>query len=185
MATIRSLRPSVTEAEAVARFRGGLGALLPWLGGGSLRSLAAVYVPFRLYEVEIADGRRRQTSWFALDAVSGALDLYVFERAPGGDELVDVEARNRPEPRLDEARSLSLLEDKLRRVVFHTGFFRVRDLRFRAERSPLDLHVPYWVGFYGSGVVRRLRVMDAARRRFEGGKARALFEDWLLASPAT
>jgi hypothetical protein len=181
--TIRSLRPNVTEAEAVQRFRGGLGALLPWVGGGRLRSLAAVYLPFQLYQVEIAHGPRRQTSWFALDAVSGALDLYRFEQPPGGDALVEVETRNRPEPRLAEAIALSLLEEKLRRAVFQAGFFRVRDLSFRVERSPLALHVPYWVGFYGRPELRRLRVMDAVRRRFEGGKARALFEDWLAGAP--
>jgi hypothetical protein len=47
------------------------------------------------------------------------------------------------------------------------------------ERVPLDLHVPYWIGLYGTTAVRRLRVLDAVRRRFEGGKARALFEAWL------
>ena len=67
--------------------------------------------------------------------------------------------------------------------MFQTGFFRVRDLSFHVERAPLGLHVPYWVGFYGSAEVRRLRVMDAVRRRFEGGKARALFENWLRGAP--
>jgi hypothetical protein len=92
-----------------------------------------------------------------------------------------VETRNRPEPALDEAAGRRRLEDMLRRLVFQSGFFRVRDLDFSLERVPPDLHVPYWIGLYGTTGVRRLRVLDAVRRRFEGGKARALFEGWLTA----
>jgi hypothetical protein len=71
----------------------------------------------------------------------------------------------------------------VRRIVYQTGFFRVRGLRIRATRLALDLHVPYWLGFYERGGALRLRVLDAVRCRFEGGKARALFEGWLAAGP--
>lgn len=176
MAAILSLRPNVTRAEAIEAFRGGL---LGWMRGGSLRSVADAYVPFHLYEVETSTGGACHTSWFALDAVSGTLDPYQFDRPPGEAELVRIDTHNRPQPLLDDDRGRGLLEDKLRRVVFQTGFFRVRNLRFRAERVPLGLHVPYWLGFFGAGESLRLRVLDAVRRRFEGAKARALFETWL------
>jgi len=178
MAAIVSLKANVTEREAVDAFRGGIAAL-PWPFGRRLRSVALVHVPFRLYQIEIANGTRLSETCLALDAVDGSLDPYRFEAPPENGALVEVETRNRLEPRLEPARSATLLEDKLRRMVFQTGFFRVRDLRFRAEGAPLDLHVPYWLGFYGDGGEARLRVLDAVRRRFEGAKARALFESWL------
>ncbi len=176
MAAIKSLKPNLTRVEAIEAFRKG------WPGrlfGGELRSVAEAFVPFRLYEVEVRNGSRGHRAWFALDAVSGLLDPYQFERPPAPGELLSVETRNRPEPALDEAEGCRRLEDMLRRVVFQTGFFRVRNLGFRLERLPLELHVPYWIGLYGRAGVRRLRVLDAVRGRFEGGKARALFEGWL------
>ena len=181
MAAILSLKANVTEREAIGALRGGLAAV-PWLPfRRHLRSVALVHVPFRLYRVEIANGTRLSETCLALDAVDGSLDPYRFESPPADGALVEVEARNRLEARLDGARGQALLEDKLRRMIFQTGFFRVRDLRFRAEAVPLDLHVPYWLGFYGRSGEARLRVLDAVRRRFEGAKARALFEAWLVA----
>jgi hypothetical protein len=56
----------------------------------------------------------------------------------------------------------------------------VRNLEVRPRRLPVDLHIPYWLAFYGEGDRARLRVMDAVRRQMEGAKARALFEDWML-----
>jgi hypothetical protein len=43
------------------------------------------------------------------------------------------------------------------------------------------VHLPYWLGFYASGGIVRCRVMDAVRRRVEGAKASAFFEQWLAA----
>ena len=179
MVTIHSLKPNVNRAEAIEKLRGGIAGLVRWVQSGALRSVADVHVPYRLYQVEISNAASRQTSWFALDAVSGSLDLYQFDRMPDEAELVQVETRNRPEPVLEDGQALRLLEDKLRRVIFHTGFFRIRGLRIRAELVSLDLHIPYWIGFFGSGESVRLRVIDAVRRRFEGAKARAFFESWL------
>lgn len=180
MAAVRSLKPNVSREEAIARFSPrGLAGTLRNLRQGPLRSVADVYVPFRLYQVEIANRSARQTSWFALDAVNGLLDLYQFEHLPEEAELVQVETRNRPAPRLDDAEAERLLGDKLRRIIFQMGFFRIRNLSFRPQLVPLDLHVPYWVGCYGARETVRLRVMDAVRRRIEGAKARAFFHSWL------
>jgi hypothetical protein len=176
---ILSLRPNVTREQAFERLRGGAWGRL--VGLRPLRSVAEVYVPFHLYRVDVHNRARPWTSWFALDAVTGSLDPYQFERPPVEADLVRVETRNRPEPALAESEVAGLLRDKLRRVVFQTGFFRVRDLRFDVLRVPPDLHVPYWLGFYGAGEAARLRVLDGVRRRVEGGKARALFESWLAA----
>lgn len=174
---IRSLSPRVTQAQAIDAFGRGM-----WnrVRGGQLRSVAAAYVPFRLFEVEVLNGGQLSTSIFAADAVTGSLDLYELERVPPENELLRVVTANAPLPRIDEARSLELIEERVRRAVFQAGFFRVRNLEVRARRLPCDVHVPYWLGFLGNGDHARLRVMDAVRRQMEGAKARALFEDWLM-----
>jgi len=174
---VRSLAPRVTEAQAIEAFEKGV-----WraIRGEPLRSIAAAYLPFRLYEVAVTNGGKRTVSIFAIDAVTASLDLYEFEHVPVGTEIVTVESANALPPGVDEAHSLTLLEDKVRRAIFQTGFFRVRNLEVRPRRLPVDLHIPYWLAFYGEGDRARLRVMDAVRRQMEGAKARALFEDWLL-----
>ena len=180
MATIQSLKPNVTRAEAIGEFSGsGLAALLRRARTGALRSVADVYVPFRLYKVQISNGRSRQSRRFALEAVCGQLDLYEFDRVPDSGELVAIETRNALAPDLDEAQAQELLAEKLRRMIFQQGFFRIRDLQIRPELVPLELYVPYWIGFYDAGKSVRLRVLDAVRRRFEGAKARAFFATWL------
>jgi hypothetical protein len=176
---LRSLKPNLTRDEALARFRGPWTRLFGALGGSPLRSVADAYVPFRMYEVSIESDAGRRTALFALDAVEGSLDPFEFQAPPSAAELVEIETRNRPEAVVDAARGAKLLEDKLRRLIYQTGFFRVRGLRFQTTPLPSELHVPYWIGLYGGERVGRLRVIDAVRRRFEGGKARALFESWL------
>lgn len=181
METIRSLRANVSPAEAQSALEGRWGGLRHFMGRGPLRSVAPAYVPFRLYEVEIVNAGRTRRAYFALEAVTGTLDLYGFERPPAGGELEEIETRNRLEPRLGDEAAQRALEEKLRRLLFQDGFFRIRDLEFRARAAAPDLYVPYWIGFYSSGAAVRLRVLDAVRRRFEGAKAKALFESWLSA----
>ena len=181
MFTLQSLKPNVSCVEAVDLFAsGGVAGFVRRLGIGPLQSVADVYLPYRLYWVEILNGARPYTGWFALEAVSGLLDLYQFDHLPDAKELMELRTRNRLQPALEEEVALRLLKDKLRRIVFRLGFFRVRNLEIRAEPVLSDLYIPYWVGFYGRGTSARLRVLDAVRRQFEGGKARALLASWLL-----
>jgi hypothetical protein len=175
---IRSLKPNVTRSEAVAAFEGGWARR--WLPRRRLRSVAEAYVPYRIYEVEIANEKSGARWWFGLEAVTGTLDLYGFDSPPAGDELVVVETRNRLEAALDEQPARLALEDKVRRLLFQGGFFRARRPCVKAIRAAEEVHVPYWIGFYPAGDGVRLRVLDAVRRRFEGAKARELFEGWLL-----
>ena len=183
MLTIHSLRSKVTRADAMERFAGGsIAGLLRRLRAGPLRSVADVYLPYRLYQVEVRNGKRSQTSWFALEAVRGLLDLYQFDGLPDAAELVAVETRNCPGPAIDDFAALQLLQDKLRRIIFQLGFFRVRNLEFRPTLISSELHIPYWVGFYGRGQAVQLRVLDAVRQKIEGAKARALLENWLVSS---
>jgi hypothetical protein len=90
-----------------------------------------------------------------------------------------VSTRNRPAVALGEERSRELLVERVRRLVFRGGFFRIRGLRIQAEPLDLDLHVPYWVGLSGFGERAHLTIIDGVRRRVEGGKVRAFFREWL------
>src|SRR5262249_16902607 len=143
--------------------------------------IAPAYLPFRLYRVEIVNRGSLKTALYAADAVSGVLDLYEFAAAPAEAELVTVTTRNAPTSRLAPPRPLELLQNKVRRAIFQTGFFGVRELQIRTRPLDLEFHVPYWLGFFGNGERATLQALDAVRRTFEGAKARAVFSDWLTA----
>ncbi len=93
-----------------------------------------------------------------------------------------METRNRPLPTLEEARGREILVEKVQRLLFAEGFFRIRELTLFAEPRSLEFHVPYWVGIYGEDERLRLAVIDAVRRRAEGAKVRHLLSHWLLAA---
>ncbi len=180
MSPILCLKPNCTRQEALDRFIPvGLSGILTSLARGPLRMIADAYVPFQLYRVEITNAARHESVLIAVDAVCGRLDPYRFEKIPGAAELMEIETRNRPEPLLDAARAGEIAAEKVRRMIYSTGFFRIRSLAIHAESVPLEFHVPYWIGFFGSGERARLGVLDAVRRRWEGGKARQFFYEWL------
>ena len=83
---------------------------------------------------------------------------------------------------VDEQRSRELLLGKVRRLVFSTGFFRVRDLRISADLIPGEIYVPYWVGFRGRGMSAQFTVLDAVRRKPEGAKVTQLLQNWLTST---
>lgn len=141
--------------------------------------MAAAYLPFRLYHVEVVNRGGVKRALYAADTVSGALDLYEFNAEPAAAELVTVTTRNAPPARLDAQVALQLLENKVRRAIFQTGFFGVRGLQIRTRALDCEFHVPYWLGFFGHGERATLQAMDAVRRKFEGAKVRAIFNDWL------
>ncbi len=179
---IRTLKPNVTEKEAMRTFSSpGISAFIWRMRNGPLRKIAAAYVPFRLYRVRYELGRTSHTRLFALDAVDGSLDLFEFPRVPDDHELLSSDFRNRLTPVLSEDRSADLLREKVLRIVFQQGFFKLRELRFDITREHCEIYLPYWLGFYGGGEAARCRVLDAVRRRIEGSKASAFFEQWLAA----
>jgi hypothetical protein len=186
--TFSCLRPNVTKDEAIDAFQHGPGNFLARLRGGRgrgvLRSVADVYVPYHLFRVEITNGRRHQTARFAIDAVRGMLDLYRFDDdVDFADELVTIESRNCLPATLDEAQASQAVTDGVRRILFQRGVYRLHRPRLTVHREPIDLHMPYYLGFFGDNsalCVARLRVLDAVRRRFEGAKARELFHTWLV-----
>jgi hypothetical protein len=181
MASIHSLKPNVSQDEAMRAFTStGLGALYWRMRSGPLQRMADVYVPFSLYRVRYEIGRAAQTRFFAIDAVDGSLDLFEFPSVPQNHALLAIETRNCLLPSLVERRAGQLLRDKVLRVIFQQGFFRLREPNLEVVLLPMELHLPYWLGFYGNETLR-CRVMDAVRRRIEGEKASAFFEQWLAA----
>jgi hypothetical protein len=178
---IQSLKPNVTQQEALRTFSSVGPSTLYWrMRSGPLRRIADVYVPYWLYRVQYNLGRTAHATLFAIDAVNGSLDLFTFPRIPDAKDLVSIHTRNRVAPSLARPTAEALLRQKVLRVIFQQGFFKVRDLQLQIEALPLELHVPYWLGFYGNAAAR-CRVLNAVRRRMEGAKASALFESWLAA----
>jgi hypothetical protein len=180
--SIRALRPNVTQEEAIRGFRNGGFRSAYWrIRNGPMQRIADAYVPFWIYRVRYEIGRARKTRIFALDAVLGELDLFEFPRVPSEDDLLTLETRNQLLPLLDEDAAKELLRLKVLRLLFQQGFFKLRALQVEIERVPLELHLPYWLAFYGTNGTAKCRVMDAVRRRIEGAKASSFFEQWLAA----
>jgi hypothetical protein len=179
MPRIRSLKPNVTREEATEQFSSGMLDFLRESAFGPLRSVADFYIPFQLFRTEILNGGKRDMRIFGLDAVNGSLDLYHFEQLPSERELFYLETRNCTEPLLGEAEAKKAVTAKVQRLLFSTGFFRVRNLQINAEPVAGEICVPYWVGFRGRGIRARLAVIDAVRRKPEGAKVRHLLREWL------
>jgi hypothetical protein len=176
---VHALKPNVTQEEAVRAFSGaGVSALYWRMRSGPLRRVANAYVPYFLYRVKCAGAPARL---FAIDAVDGSLDLFDFPRIPEEPELLTWDGRNRLRAALTEERAAELLRDKVLRVIFQQGFFKIRDAHLDITPVPRELHLPYWLGFHERHGAVRCRVMDAVRRRMEGAKACAFFEQWLAA----
>jgi len=140
MPVIRTLKPNVTEKEAMRTFSApGISAFFWRMRSGPLRKIAAAYVPFRLYRVRYELGRTPHTRLFALDAVDGSLDLFEFPRIPDDCELLSLDSRNRLAPALSEDRAVELLREKVLRIVFQQGFFKLREPRFDITREHCEI----------------------------------------------
>jgi hypothetical protein len=183
MPRIRTLRPNVTREEAIQQFQGGLVGLVRRLAFGPLRSVADFYLPYMFFRVEISSAGKTDRRIFGLESVTGSLDLYHFEQIPDSSQMISTDTRNCPEALLDENRARQLVIEKVRRALFSQGFFRVRELQLTATPISAEIHIPYWVGFQGSGLRAHVTVIDAIRRRVEGAKVRQLLENWLTGKP--
>jgi hypothetical protein len=178
MSTILTLKPNVSREDAIAHFSGPIRTLQL----GRVHTVADIYIPFRLFRVHITNRSRAEARILGLDAVGGGFDLYSFDSIPDPERLITIETRNSPPRGIDPVQASATVVERVRRLVFSSGFFKIRDLDITAELVPLDLHVPYWVGFSGSPSHLRLTVMDALRRRVEGAKVRNFVRDWLAAT---
>ena len=145
---------------------------------GGLQAVADVYVPFRFFRVQIAGVRASLTHIYAIDAVDGSLDPYEFGALPDVQSLAQVNTRNCVPASLIEEQSKSLLREKVLRMIFQRGFFKVGVPELELESLATEFYLPYWLGFYGRKDRVGFRIIDAVRRRVEGAKARAFFEAW-------
>jgi hypothetical protein len=180
--TIQTLKPNVSQNEAVQAFSArGVFSLYWKMRSGPLQRIADAYVPFWLYRVQYNMGKALQRRLFAMDAVDGSLDLFEFPQIPGQNELLTIETRNCLPASLADARAEEMLREKVWRVIFQQGFFKIREPKLEVAREAVELYLPYWLGLYGGQSQVRCRVMDAVRRRMEGAKASAFFEEWLAA----
>src|ERR1035441_5727166 len=69
--TIRSLKPNVSREEALRHFTGGARGVAAGILQGRARSMAELYIPYRLYRVNVRNGGREESRIYALDAVEG------------------------------------------------------------------------------------------------------------------
>jgi hypothetical protein len=177
---IATLRSKITPEQAVQRFTRGAAGLSRCMLLGPLRSIADVYVPFRLYSIHINDDAQSQTSIVGLDAITGALDLYWFTAKPSEQDITHVHTSNHMPITLDNLVAQQVVESRVQRLVFQRrGFFGVRQLKARVECAGA-VHVPYWIALFGRTEKARLVVMDAVGGALEGAKVRRLIYDWLL-----
>ena len=145
-----------------------------------LRSIADLYIPFRLYRVSIQRGNTFDTRWMALDLIFGGLDPFTFDTAPAVDAIEVISNRNHPLPLLEDSAARHILTTKIQRVLFQSGFFRMRNLDIELQPTIEELHMPYWVGFFGAKEKASIQILDATRRVMEGGKFRRFVQEWLL-----
>jgi len=181
MGSIQVLKPNVDRNAALRAFAAPGFSSLYWRARRApLQRIADVYVPYRVYRVSYEVRSSVYSRTFALDAVEGSLDIFAFPHVPRPDELVTINSRNQLPPSLEPSRAAALLYEKVLRVIFQQGFFKLKEPKLQLFPEPNEVHVPYWLAFYGRRTLR-CRVLDAVRRRMEGAKASAFFEQWLAA----
>ena len=168
--------------EALCTFRAPGPSSLYWhLRTGRLQKIGDAYVPFRLFRVCYLMNKEKVERIFAMDVVDGSLDLFEFRTPPREDEMILLQTRNFLLSSLTKAQALHAVREKVLRIVFQQGFFKLRSASLKLEALPGEIYLPYWLAFYGQGDAVRCRVMDAVRRRLEGAKASTFFEQWLAA----
>src|ERR671937_616585 len=133
MPRIRSMRRNVTQQEAIQQLAGGIIGSVRSALQGPVRSVADFYIPFSLFRVAITNAGQTETRVLGIDSVSGSLDLYHFESIPDPSQLISIDTGNCPQPRLDPELAREIVVDKVRRLLFQEGFFRMRSLRIAAE----------------------------------------------------
>ena len=178
---ILSLQRRMSYEEALRQLSARAAGLRRWISG-PLRGVAEIYLPYRLYRVTVDDRRLRSVRYYAVDAAAGKLDPYEFANPPALGESIAVETRNFHPAYLDEDQTNKLVTEKVRRLLYSRGFFRVINPNITAELIQSEFYIPYWAGFYGHDQNISITVLNAVRRTVEGNKVRRLVKTWLLTS---
>src|SRR5437868_12174042 len=178
--TMRVFRARVSSDEAVKAFNShGLRRWSLLRDLRPLRSVAELYLPFRFYRVFIRRGNTLDTRCMALDLLSGSLDPFTFDSEPGESDTHLTISKNHPPAILDDPKARHILTTKIQRVLFQSGFFRMKSLDIQLEPVIDCLHMPYWVGFFGAKEAASIQILDATRRVMEGNKLRRFVHEWL------
>ncbi|HXG92529.1 MAG TPA: hypothetical protein VNN73_09185 [Blastocatellia bacterium] len=172
-ASITSLKPTVTRDEAARKLKG----FVREIRRGRLALIVEFYIPYRLFETFITNADVTVTKVMAIDAVTGALDPYAFDQPPAASEREIISSERALEAALSEARSLELLEEKIKRGLYLKGFFRVKNPQVRGLYLE-TIHVPYWVGVYRQGDKAWIEALNAVRGQREGSKVREIITEW-------
>jgi len=147
---------------------------------GRLRALACIYVPYRLYKTLIDDRGVQTVRYCAVDAASGTLDPYEF---PGQPVVIEVTTRNALSAQVEESQTRESAIEKVRRLLYSAGFFRLMNPTIAAELAGPEFYVPYWAGFFGAGRDLKIVAVNAVRHSVEGEKVRCLIQEWLMEQP--
>jgi hypothetical protein len=172
---ISSLRPT-TESQYALR------KLAPWNSwpASRLHGIAKIYIPYRMYRVTTHDRHAENCWYFAVDAAAGTLDPYQFANVPEAGCWAEIETRNCHPVTVKESDTRELAIEKVRRLLFSRGFFRLAYPQITAELILPEFYIPYWVGFCGPERNLKIRVLDAVRQTIEGNKVRQVVRAWLL-----
>ena len=170
----------MSDPAAVLCGHGLAGRVRAWRRGPLVDSLT-VRIPYRVFEVRVANAGRLERAWLAVDAVSGTLDPYRLEGPPEPGAPPEEDASPILPALVPPERLRGALLERLRRQVYQRGFFRLRDLRLEAEDTGSLLYLAYCVGLRRKGERLSVDVVAAARGAREGGKLRDLIATWLAA----
>jgi hypothetical protein len=132
-------------------------------------------VPYRVFRIDAASGTGPT---LAFDIFTGTLDPYTldanteFEESPASD-------RNHLPIRLDPQQARDSAQQRYQRVRFQEGFFKNTGPGATLGDKSVDLHAPYWVGFFGNEARLSVRVLNAVRRSEEGSRLRHAIASWI------
>src|SRR5438128_12687024 len=91
---VRALKPRIDRDEAVDAFTRGLSGAMRRVALGPVRSVADVYVPFRLFRIVVTRPRGDERMVLGIDAVTATLDLYRSDDPLPSNDLIHVATRN-------------------------------------------------------------------------------------------
>jgi len=177
---VRALKPRIDRDEAVDAFTRGLSGAMRRVALGPVRSVADVYVPFRLFRIVVTRPRGDERMVLGIDAVTATLDLYRFDDPLPSSDLIHVRTRNHVTAAVSPSAAHDALVARLRRIIYQrAGFFAAGSCHLDVRAIDDEISIPYWVGFLGRGDEASIVVMDGVRRQIEGAKVRRLIARWL------
>jgi hypothetical protein len=144
---------------------------------GKLWLHTAFFLPHYLFKVVVRNGGLRQEQYLAIDAMTGELDLRKFDQPPNHEQYDEDESNQAGAFDLNEAEAFAILKERVRRMVYQQGFFRIAELEISGKLVD-RFYVCYQVAFYVRNNRAKLEVLDTVRGQLEGAKLRDVVEGW-------